>query len=98
VKIAFAPFRKCVQKLAPGELKRTPQRGALVGYYVACPECRFPNIILDDRAGAPPRFIEEPPTPRGDVVQPALLTMRDAERCSSCRRLIQIAAGEVTAA
>ena len=35
-----------VCRLGPGEVKRLPGEGVLIGFYVACPGCGYRNFVL----------------------------------------------------
>ncbi len=43
-------LRQCPRKMRPGEVKRVPLRGGLVGYHVACPSCGFVASYLREEA------------------------------------------------
>ena len=36
----------CPLKLAPGEYKRVPLTGPVVGHYIACPKCGFRCMVI----------------------------------------------------
>lgn len=46
MKIVLVGAGRRVCRLQPGEVKRFPIEGALVGFYVACPMCGYRNFVL----------------------------------------------------
>lgn len=77
-------LRRCSQTLMRGEVKRVPQTGALVGYFVCCPACGFTSSFLDEELHA-----EEVPDKRETSRTRALLATWPVS-CLSCKRQIQI--------
>lgn len=94
--VGFAEPTRCVRKLAPGEVKRVPARGGLVGFYVCCPSCAFANMVLHEEREGAPRFDEAEPSGGTPPIR-STLSLRDETRCFRCHRTIRIRAGTITA-
>ncbi|NUP12898.1 MAG: hypothetical protein HOW73_43215 [Polyangiaceae bacterium] len=75
----------CVREMPPGQVKRVPQRGGLVGYFIACPGCRFIASYLDDHHG----FLEECVLP-GHTTPVKLVGIEKPPRCFRCRKSITV--------
>ncbi len=72
---------RCPGRLSPGEYKRVPPTGPIIGVYLACPVCGYRCItivraehVVDDTDG--------------------LLTVKEPVECLVCAKLAQITRGE----
>lgn len=87
--VVSVSLRKCSRLLEPGELKRVPQLGPLVGYFIACPACGFPAPYLDDEVG----YVEEPPKEKtlyAGSPQRELRGLERPPRCFRCKLLLRV--------
>jgi len=90
-----------VQKLERGQIKRTFASGPLLGYYVACPNCRYPGTYLHDDV----HFIEGPMVEttaeyKGTVITfraPATLSAEESWRCWGCGKRFALRELEIEA-
>jgi hypothetical protein len=87
-KIGYPPSSLCRRKLKPGDVMRVPQTHYLVGYFLACPACRFIATYLDEDH----KFKEE-----GDRYPRLLLGCEVDPSCMGCRRVLRISGGEIEA-
>lgn len=79
---------RCPAKLDPGEYKRSPTTGPLIGIFLACPACGYRCITVLGAVCA---------TGPGEAVADdsgGTLTVRGTVKCLLCPRPAQIANGE----
>lgn len=101
--LTVASYKKCSRHLGRGEVKRSPQRGAiLIGYIFGCPACGFSCSYVHDDCGVQKGagYIEEPPTSVqvNDVKHPRkLVAITNPPTCFRCRRQIRIHEGKLEA-
>lgn len=79
---------RCPAKLDPGEYKRSPNKGPLIGVHLACPICGWRCITI---LGA---MCETSP---GEAVaddEGGVLTVRGTVKCLICSKPAKIANGE----
>ena len=77
-------LRQCPRRMRPGQVKRVPLKGKLVGYWIACPGCGFVASYLLDEA----RFTESV-----DKDGIGLVGIDAPPPCIRCRRRIECADG-----
>ncbi len=86
MKVTLVERDRRVCRLRPGEVKRLPAAGPLLGFYVACPACGFLNVVLAE----------------GQHVEEAAggLTLAPGFRCDGgrCGRHVHIKHGELVIA
>jgi hypothetical protein len=88
-------YRGCHAELGPGEVKRTPRRGPLVGLFLRCPACgalgaHLAADVLPDEEPDPPERPEQPSGLR-------LVRLDRSPTCRRCGRSICVADGVVRA-
>lgn len=87
-----ASYKTCSRTLKPGEVKRVSGRGPLIGYFLACPACRFVASYLHDAVG----YVEGPPAP-GTTWPKSLLGITKPPPCYSCGSLLGVEGGNLVA-
>lgn len=91
-------YRTCAAKLAPGEVKRIPQRSApLIGYQIACPSCGARCPYQDKNLV----FIEDPPKDvpvRDTQVRRRLIDTELSYPCYGCKLYLFVRGGVLHAA
>ena len=100
--LTFASYKKCSRFLQRGEVKRNPQRGAmLIGYVMGCPACGFSAWVNHDDCGTQKGagFVEDPPTnvQVGIAVMRKIVAMKVSQVCVRCRRTIRVFEGQLQA-
>jgi len=86
MRLIVSTKRPC--RLDRGEVRRVPQRPAtgLVGYHLCCPRCGFVNAALVGDAGLA----------IAEGAEEYDLTFSRAIRCTYCRVIVRVQAGEVS--
>lgn len=80
---------RCHRKLVAGQVKRQPQQGPLVGYWIACPACGAVRPYLASET----TMIEHNP----GVGKPKTLTGMTPTPCQSCTKRIFVSDNQITA-
>lgn len=81
--VVMAPENACARRLQPGQVKRHPHKGPLIGFHIACPGCGYVSSHADDGT-----FTE---------VAGKLDRCSVALACGLCDRLLSIAGGVIMA-
>jgi hypothetical protein len=100
--LTVASYKKCSRFLARGEVKRNPQRGALlIGYVIGCPACGWSAWINHEDCGTQKgaAFVEDPPTEErvSLTVVRRIVSMANPQLCIRCKRHIRVRDGKLEA-
>lgn len=78
----------CARTLKPGQVKRVMWAGPLIGYFIACPACKYKASYLHSTC----EFVEPLPEP-GKPHPRALIGIKKPPKCFSCQRVLQVKDG-----
>lgn len=99
VELTVASYKKCSRLLKRGEIKRSMQRGPLIGYFLACPACAYACSYVHEDCGVQKGvgYIEDPPTdqPHHGTEPRKLVGMMRPPTCFRCKRVIRVRDGRL---
>lgn len=97
MRVVFGRPNQCLNKLAKGAIKRVPAWGALIGYFLRCPECAARSVHLHDEVQ-----FDESTTWVDDVIdgirfqRPESISAKKQLACHGCAKTWMLRDGQLT--